>query len=202
MKRDFWINQGLFQAAWPACVIGAAYGYLWIGLVVVGSLLIWQLWPTRRHPQDLPLLAICLGIGLLLDSAFVRAGLLEFAVPWPSSSFAPMWIMLLWAALAMVINHSMSAFKNRLLLIGLLGGIGSPMSYFAGSRFGAVEWVAPAWQVIAATGLTWALVLPLLFWLARPAAGTSERSEPARNSLANPPVGKPSVADQNGAKSE
>ena len=56
---------------------------------------------------------------------------------------------------------------HRLLLLAVAGGIGSPFSYFAGSRFGAVEWLAPAWQVILATGLSWAIVLPLLFWLAR-----------------------------------
>ncbi|MDP0881144.1 DUF2878 family protein, partial [Klebsiella variicola] len=80
----------------------------------------------------------------------------------PSPDFAPLWILLLWVALALVINHSMAAFKQRLLLIGLFGGIGSPMSYLAGARFGAVEWLAPAWAVVLAVGLSWALLLPFL----------------------------------------
>jgi len=167
MKRDFWVNQGLFQAAWPACVIGAAYGTVWFGLIVVGAMLAWQLRDERRHPTDFRLLLICLMIGFILDTLLVQFGFLVYATPWPSAGFAPLWIMLLWVALALVINHSMSAFKDRLWLLAILGGVGSPMSYYAGSRFGAVEWAAPAWQVAAATGLSWAALLPFLFWYAR-----------------------------------
>jgi hypothetical protein len=167
MSRAFLINQGLFQLSWPACVIGAAYGWLWTGLLVVGVMALWQLNRVNRHPLDGRMIAVCLGLGLVMDTAWIRLGLLQYALPWPSAEFAPLWIMLLWLALALVINHSMSAFKHRLLLIGALGGIGSPLSYFAGSRFGAVEWLAPSWQVVLATGLSWAVVLPLLFWLAR-----------------------------------
>ncbi len=167
MKRDFWINQGLFQLSWPACVIGASAGVAgWTGTAVVAAMALWQLHPRRRHPSDWRMIALCLGIGFLLDSLWVQMGLLAYAMPWPSTQLAPFWILLLWLAMALVLNHSMSVFKGRLLLIGILGGIGSPMSYFAGSRFGAVEWLAPAWQVVLATGLSWALLLPALFWLA------------------------------------
>jgi hypothetical protein len=166
--RDFWINQGLFQLSWPACVIGAAWGVAgWTGPLVVGLLFAWQLHPAHRHANDWRMLSICLVIGFVLDSIWVRTGLLAYAMAWPSPQWAPFWIMLLWVAMALVLNHSMAVFKRHLFLIGVFGAIGSPMSYFAGSRFGAVEWLAPAWQVVLATGLSWGLLLPLLFWLAR-----------------------------------
>ncbi len=173
MTRAFLVNQGLFQLAWPACVIGAAHEIFWTGLLVVGALVIWQLNRCNRHPLDLRMISVCLVLGFTLDTLWIQLGLLEFAMAWPSTQFAPFWILLLWIAVALVINHSMAAFKHRLMLLAVAGGIGSPVSYFAGSRFGAVEWVAPAWQVILATGLSWAIVLPLLFWLAR------DRREPA-----------------------
>lgn len=167
MTRAFLINQGLFQLAWPACVIGAAHEIYWTGLLVVGALFVWQLNRHNRHPLDFRMLVVCLGLGFVLDTLWIQLGLLDFAMAWPSSQFAPFWIMLLWISVALVINHSLSAFKNRLWLLAIAGGVGSPFSYFAGSRFGAVEWVAPAWQVILATGLSWAVILPLLFWLAK-----------------------------------
>jgi len=167
MKRDFWINQGLFQISWPACVIGAAYGRLWPGVLVVGLMLVWQLQQTRRHRLDLPMLMICLSLGIALDTVWVQTGLLAYASPWPWSGVAPLWIVLLWVALALVINHSMAVFKSHLIWLALFSGIGSPMSYFAGARFGAVEWLAPAWQVVLAVGLSWAVLMPALFWLAR-----------------------------------
>lgn len=167
MKRDFLVNQGLFQAAWPACVVGAAFNIAWTGWLVVGAMAAWQLQTSRRHPLDWRIIGVCLAVGLTLDTAWIQLGLLEYTMSWPSPNFAPAWIMLLWLALALVINHSMALFKQRLLLIGALGAVGSPLSYFAASRFGAVEWLAPAWQVVLATGLSWALLLPGLFWLAR-----------------------------------
>ena len=167
MSRDFLVNQGLFQVAWPACVIGAALEFAWAGVLVVGMLVFWQLQASRRHPFDVRIVVSCLVIGLILDTAWIRTGLLEYSMPWPSPDYAPAWIMLLWLALALVINHSMALFKQQLLLIAVLGGVGSPLSYYAGSRFGAVEWLAPAWQVVLATGLSWAIILPALFWLAR-----------------------------------
>jgi hypothetical protein len=176
MNRNFWVNQGLFQLSWPACVVGAAWGIAgWSGTLVVAALALWQLRPERRHPNDWRMIAICLGVGFILDSLWIQAGLLSFAMSWPSSQIAPFWIMLLWLALALVLNHSMSVFKQRLLLIGILGGVGSPMSYYAGSTFGAVEWLAPAWVVVLATGLSWGLLLPALFWIARLPSRKAER---------------------------
>lgn len=165
-NRAFIINQGLFQISWPACVLGAAYGWAWTGVLVVGVLALWQLNRHNRHPLDGRMVMVCLGIGVVLDTAWIQMGLLVFAMPWPWAGVAPFWIMLLWLALALVINHSMATCKRRPILLAAMGLIGSPMSYYAGSRFGAVEWAAPAWQVVLATGVSWALLLPGLFWLA------------------------------------
>lgn len=165
-SRAFIVNQGLFQVSWPACVLGAAYGWAWTGVLVVGVLALWQLNRHNRHPLDGRMVLICLSIGVVLDTAWIQMGLLVFAMPWPWPGVAPFWILLLWLALALVINHSMATFKRRLRFLAVMGLVGSPMSYYAGSRFGAVEWVAPAWQVVVATGVSWALLLPGLFWLA------------------------------------
>ncbi len=166
MNRNILVNQGLFQLCWPACVIGAAYGLLWPGLVVVGALVAWQLHPAHRHPADLRLIGVAVVLGLILDGLWIRTDLMSYQLSFGDLPLAPAWILLLWIAFALTINHSLALFKKRPLLLGLLVGIFSPISYYAGSRFGAVEWTAPAWQVAAATSLSWALLIPLLFLLA------------------------------------
>jgi len=185
MSRAFLVNQGLFQISWPACVVGAAYGVVWAGLLVVITMACWQLRASNRHRLDVRMVGLCLGAGLILDTLWVQLGLLAFATPWPWPGLAPMWIMLLWLALGLVINHSMRVFKGRLILAGLFGAIGSPLSYYAASRIGAVEWVAPAWQVVMAVGLSWAILLPLLFWMARDSRSDKlhVELEPARRSI-------------------
>ena len=167
MNKKFWVNHGLFQVAWPACVAGAAYGWGWPGFLVVGALAFWQLHPANRHPLDWTMVWVCLGLGVVLDTLWIQLGLISYAMPWPSPHFAPAWIMLLWLALALAINHSLQFFKTRLIWAAVFGGIGSPVSYYAGSKLGAAEWVAPVWQVALAVGLSWAILLPALFWLGR-----------------------------------
>ncbi|MDX1626746.1 MAG: DUF2878 domain-containing protein [Wenzhouxiangellaceae bacterium] len=163
MKKDFWINQAFFQASWPACVIGAAYGLLWPGLLVVGAFAAWQLRPGRIHDRDPLAVALFVGTGLVLETIWVQSGLLRYALPWPAPGTAPLWLLLLWLALGLTVNHSLASFRERWRLLALLAVFGSPMSYLAASRFGAVDWLAPWWLVVLAVGPVWGLVVGLLF---------------------------------------
>jgi hypothetical protein len=162
-RRGFWINQGFFQAAWPACVIGAANGSLWPGLLVVGAFAGWQLQPRRRHAADLRALVLFVAMGLVLDTLWVQLGIVDYALAWPLAGGAPAWLLLLWVALALGANHSLGIFRRRWGLWLVLATIGSPMSYTAAAAFGAVTWTAPAWLVILCVGPIWALAVALLF---------------------------------------
>ena len=167
IRREVIINQGLFQGCWFACVLGAAHGLIWPGLLMTVVLAIWQLAPRNRHPADLPVVAVALFIGVIADSAWVALDVLAYATPWPSSDLAPAWILLLWIAFALTLNHSLSFLAERPWLAAVLAGAGSPLSYFAGLNFGAVEWVAPAPVVVAVAAVSWALIVPALFAFTR-----------------------------------
>jgi len=162
-RRDFWINQAFFQASWPACVIGAGHGVLWPGLLVVGAFAVWQLSAGRAHPGDARAIAVFVALGAVLDSFWIRAGVVEYALAWPAAGFAPAWLLLLWLALGLTVNHSLSLFRRRWRLFASAAAVGSPMSYAAGAALGAVEWTAPAWLVVVCTGPLWALVVGLAF---------------------------------------
>ncbi|MEX0915288.1 MAG: DUF2878 domain-containing protein [Wenzhouxiangellaceae bacterium] len=161
--RDFWINQAFFQASWPACVIGAAHGLLWPGFLVVGLFALWQLYPTRMHRRDPFVVAVFVATGLVLDTLWVRSGIVEYASAWPVPEVIPAWLLLLWVALGLTVNHSLAVFRSRWRLFMVLAAIGSPLSYSVAAGFGAVTWLAPAWLVIACTGPVWGLVVGLLF---------------------------------------
>jgi len=169
--RQFWINQAFFQASWPACVIGAANGMLWPGALVVGLFAVWQLHPARRHRRDLAVIAAFVATGLILDTIWVRTGVVEYATAWPASGFIPVWLLLLWVAMGLTVNHSLSVFKARWGVFMLLATVGSPLSYSAAAGFGAVTWLAPAWLVITCVGPVWALIVALLFRHAGRASG-------------------------------
>jgi len=162
-SRDFWINQAFFQASWPACVIGAAYGLLWPSLLVVGAFAVWQLAPARAHPSDRATLLWFVLTGLVLDTLWQRLGVVEYALVWPVAGFAPLWLLLLWAALGLTVHHSLALFKRRWVLFMLVTTVGSPLSYSAAAAFEAVEWTAPTWLVVICMGPVWALIVGLLF---------------------------------------
>jgi len=174
-RRQFWVNQLFFQASWPACVVGAAHGLLWPGLLVVGAFALWQLAPARRHPLDLRCITHFFMLGLVLDSLWPAIGLVEYATSWPHPAVAPVWLLLLWISLALAVNHSLSIFKRRWDLFMLLAAVGSPLSYSAGAAFGAVEWTGPTVWVVLCLGPVWALLVGLGFRT----AGADQRRLPS-----------------------
>ncbi|HKL54431.1 MAG TPA: DUF2878 domain-containing protein [Wenzhouxiangellaceae bacterium] len=161
--RNFWINQAFFQLSWPACVIGAANGMLWPGALVVGLFAVWQFHPSHMHRRDPIVVGAFIATGLIIDTLWIRAGIVEYATAWPAPGFIPAWLLLLWVAFALTVNHSLGVFRRRWRLFMLLATVGSPMSYSAAAAFGAVTWLAPSWLVIFCVGPVWGLVVSLLF---------------------------------------
>ncbi|MBS3745754.1 MAG: DUF2878 domain-containing protein [Wenzhouxiangellaceae bacterium] len=162
-NRDFWINQAFFQASWPACVIGAANGMLWPGALVVGLFALWQLQPARAAAGDWRVVAAFFVTGLVADTLLVQTGVVEYATAWPAAGIAPAWLLLLWVALGLTVNHSLGLFRRRWGMFILLAAFGSPMSYSVAAGFGAVTWVAPTWLVLLCLGPGWGLIVGLLF---------------------------------------
>ncbi|PKL94700.1 MAG: DUF2878 domain-containing protein [Gammaproteobacteria bacterium HGW-Gammaproteobacteria-8] len=175
-----WINFAWMQASWWACILGAAHGRLWPGLLVVSAFALWQLNPARRHSEDVATLLRFVFAGLLLDSLWPLLGVVEYAHPGPVPGLTPAWLMLLWVALALTVHHSMAMFKQRWQAFVLLATVGSPMSYAAAAKLGAVAWTAPAWVVVLCVGPVWALIVGLLLRQAgrgRVAAGARAAEE-------------------------
>ncbi|GAB4189556.1 MAG: DUF2878 domain-containing protein [Wenzhouxiangellaceae bacterium] len=156
------VNFILFNALWPVCVIGAAKGLVWPGIALVAVYMAWQLHPANRVKGDASLVALALVVGMILDSLWVRLGLFEYAMPWPSAAFAPVWIAALWIGFALALNHTLAWTQRWPWQVGLAFIVLSPFSYFMAQRLGAVEWLAPWWQVVLATGLSWMLFIPYL----------------------------------------
>ena len=166
MNRDNWLNMLWMQALWFGAVIGAAESQLWLAPVLLMGFAFWEFRPDRRVYGDFQLMLVAVLIGLILDTTWVRLGWLEFAAGWALSGRAPLWILLLWAGLALTLNHSLAWLQSRLVLAALLGGVSSPFSYLAAARLGAVNIVTESGVWFVGLGLSWAVALPLLLWLA------------------------------------
>jgi Protein of unknown function (DUF2878) len=176
-------NAVLFQAAWLIAVAGAARDFWYAGPIAVGLFAVWQLANASQPGTDVLLILFAIASGLVADSAFARSGLITYSSPVPSASWAPLWILALWANFALSLNHSLAWLQSKLWLACLFGAIGGPLSYFLAARtWHAVTLAEPSWLTLAAIAVTWALVTPVL---CRAAAGMAHglcKSLPVRGS--------------------
>lgn len=153
-------NFAAFQAGWFACVLGAANGQPWVGLAVVGLVVVMHLVMAERPGQEARLMVLALLTGLVVDSLLVASGWLRYASPMPAG-LAPFWILAMWALFATTLNVSMSWLKGKAGLAVLLGAVFGPLSYMAGQRLGALEFIDFRAGTLA-LAVAWALAMPLL----------------------------------------
>ena len=149
------INAGLFQLGWFACVLGG--NSLWL-LLAGGALLAHLLWVSRSLAQVRLIAVVCV-LGSTVDGLLLNAGVFAFK---QAGVLIPFWLVLLWALLAITLNHCLAWTAKPLWRAILLGAIGGPLSYYAGQRLGAVQFPMGLWPTLLGLSLLWAGLFPLL----------------------------------------
>ncbi|MFC5524343.1 DUF2878 domain-containing protein [Rhodanobacter ginsengisoli] len=170
---NFWISLIGYQLVWFACVIGAGHDLVWPGLLGLALYAAWQLSCSPSRVTDLKLMAAALLLGSLLDGGLIHFGVARYATAWPLASFAPVWILALWATFALTFTQSLTYLQTRPGLAALLGVIGGPLAYLGAARgWHVVSFAAPAWHALLWLAIGWGVATPLLAWLARAGSRT------------------------------
>ena len=159
------LNFILFQLGWFTCVLGAANNVAWLGPIVVLAVVIIHLVLSLRPATELKLVLSAMALGLITDSLLLSSGWLSYPNGLLFGSFAPYWIVAMWALFATTLNVSMRWMKDRYVLAMVMGAIGGPLSYYGGQKLGAMTFFEPV-QVLAALAVAWAIAMPVLVWLA------------------------------------
>jgi hypothetical protein len=160
-------NALMFQLCWLAFVAGAGRGNAWIGFVPLAMFAAWQLRASRARRADVELMLVAGALGFGVDTSYVQAGALHYAAAFPSPELAPVWIVGMWMAFALTLNHSLDFLKHNLLASISLGLVGAPIAYaIAAGRFGAASFDGTALFALALVGLAWGALTPLLARLA------------------------------------
>ena len=165
----FW-NFVLFQAGWFACIIGAANHRVFWAVIATLAYIVIHVWRAPYPSHELTLLLKGLIYGVSADSLMAYWGVLHFQDVWPSAYLSPFWMWVLWALMATTFNGSLSWLRGRPMLGACLGAICGPLSYAAGIRMGAGEWVAGSpFPGVVVVGITWGIAIPLfLSWNTSP----------------------------------
>lgn len=153
-------NAVLFQCGWFACVLGGDSGWL---LVVGAVLAIHLLWISSWSREGRVILAVTL-LGTVVDTALRTFGVFHFSFPGP---LIPFWLVLLWALLATTLRHCLAWSAQPWWRASVLGAVGGPLSYYAGSQLAGVSFGYGTVPTLVGLALLWALVFPVLHWIAR-----------------------------------
>ena len=164
MKRTL-LNFVAFQIGWFACVLSAANGLPLLGLLVVSLVVVLHVQFSEWRSHELILVCLAVVMGLVFDSLLVISGWLQYPSGVLLPGIAPYWILAMWALFATTLNVSMSWLKGKAFLASVLGAVFGPLSYMAGQRLGAIEFVNFQSAIIA-LAIIWALVMPLLVTVA------------------------------------
>lgn len=171
----FWANLLGYQAIWFAVVWSAGRGTAWIGMLACVAFIALQASASRTRAADLRALLAALACGVAVDGVAATTGLLAYASPRPGLP-APLWIVLLWGAFAMTLNHSLVWFATRPWTAAAFAMIGGPLAYLGAARgFGALAFPHPAWLAVVWLAFAWAIALPLLLRIARGQASPRHR---------------------------
>jgi len=158
-----WINMLFYQATWIAAVAGAGHDRQWPGLAMLAAFAAWQLTVSKWRRAD-AILAVAISVlGYLIDWIYCHAGLMEFsACNWTRS---PVWMVVLWTAFALALNHSLAFLQQRPWWAALLGAVCAPLAYWAaGNGWHALTFGARPLLTVLLTALIWALLMPAFSW--------------------------------------
>lgn len=159
------VNFIVFQVGWFSCVLSAANGYPWVGLMVVSLIVALHIHAAKQRTHEFQLLALAVVLGLVFDSLLVSTGWVRYPSGMLIAGIAPYWILAMWALFSITLNLSMGWLKNSLILASVMGAIFGPLSYLAGARLGAIILVDAVSSMVL-LAIVWALVMPILIFAA------------------------------------
>lgn len=160
------INFVLFQAAWFACVLGAANDMPWLGVIATVFVIAWHLKQAKEAKPEAILLIITLVIGAMFDQLMLYLNLIHYQSHGWSNHLVPAWILALWLGFVTALNVSLRWMQGKWLVAILFGAIGGPLAYMGAARLGAVTLnIYP--QSYIALSIGWAILTPVLLLLAK-----------------------------------
>ncbi len=154
------INFILFQLAWFSCVIGAAKGIPWLGVLISIYVLGLHVYQAKQAKQELLLALSVLLIGAISDQAMLSFRLIDYLNNGWSNALVPVWILALWLGFSTILNVSLRWMKGRYLIAVIFGAVGGPLAYFSAEKIGAV--ILHGQNSYIALAILWAVITPLL----------------------------------------
>jgi hypothetical protein len=161
------LNFALFQAGWFACVLAGAHGMPVAAVAAAGAVIGVSLrWFSADRLSEARLLLAVALIGFCVDTVHLSFGVFALIGVPRFPHLCPSWLVALWAMFGTTLRGSLSWLAGRYALAAVLGAVAGPLSYLGGAKLGAVTLHPSRAFTVAALAVGWAVVMPLLVWLA------------------------------------
>jgi hypothetical protein len=161
------INFVMFQCVWFTAVIGSTYASHWPGIIALAIFIALHAKTTHSFAADIRLAGAAIALGLVIETALIQSGLLNYVFNGPFAGVAPIWVLVLWANFALTMNGCLRWLQNRYVLAAVLGALGGPLTYLGGIKLGAAATEASILPLMLAIALIYALVTPALLGAAQ-----------------------------------
>jgi len=158
------INFIAFQIGWFSCVLGAANGMPWLGVLVVPLVVALAAFMAQNPRQELTLALAAASMGFAVDSALIAFGIFRPVPYLTPAPFSPLWMIMLWANQATTLNSCLAWLRGRYLSGALFGAIGGPLAYLGGAKLGAAT--VPSTQALLTLSIVWSAAFPALLAMA------------------------------------
>ena len=158
------VNFAVYEAAWFACIFGAAHGQPSWGTAAVVAAIAWHVAISARPASELALIAILCAIGFVAESLVVVQGNVAYPAGQPVAWLAPYWMVALWGEFGIALNVTLRWLKRRPWLAALLGAVFGPLSFMGGVRMGGARFVDEPAALVTLVAM-WAVLMPLVMWV-------------------------------------
>ncbi|WP_438970462.1 DUF2878 domain-containing protein [Methylophaga sp.] len=159
------LNFIAFQLVWFVVVVTAAKETSIYAIAAITVFTAMQLLYSHCRLADSKLLVTGVIIGTLLDTVWLNLGWIVYAAD-TGTGFAPLWVAALWANFTLTLNHSLNWLKNRLSVLIPCSFLAAPLSYYAGSKLGAVS-LPETVTAYTALAVSWSILIPVFMSLAK-----------------------------------
>ena len=154
------LNLIIFQSVWFIMAYSAAYHKSWIGILALLLSLCFYVVPHRTPKTCLLFFMISGLMGLLTDTLFIYFHVYDIHTPY--FPISPPFMIALWVNLATTFDWCMSWTLRYTKIALLFVCPGAALSYYAGTKIGALTLAPPLIQSLLIIGIAWIIPRALI----------------------------------------
>lgn len=148
-----------FKLIWVGTIVLAAKGHdIMAALLIWGWSIFWWLQPKLSSYSSLAIKSLL--VGTIAELILCYSGI-ALNKTGEALFFPPLWLLGLWLAFASLLPYCLKGLHQKLAVAAIVGAVFGPLSYNAGSNWGAMHIQSDIWG-LSIIGLIWGISFPFL----------------------------------------